>query len=1056
MEFNYRKEDWNNIQILERNRMQTRPFYCSYDEEEAANTRNPYESGNCKLLNGLWDFAGFENPIEVPGDFMDPRFQGDGWKTMPVPGHWQLNGFGKPHYNDAIALFPILDEPAIQIDNPTGAYRLSFNARKEEEKEYILRFDGVESAYHVWLNGQFIGYSQGPRLTAEFDVTRALADGENLLAVKVYKFCEGSYLENQDMWWFAGIIRDVSLIARNRIHIRDYKLDAGLTPDYRDGVLKIRIELENNEHVKCPVCVKGILKDPEKREILEITNKVVLDPGSTWIEISEEIPDVRIWSAETPRLYEFLLVLEREGKKEYYPELVGFRSVEQKDGLILINGKAIKLKGVNRHDWDERSGRCITRETMLRDIRMMKECNINAVRTAHYPPCPEFLSLCDQMGMYVMEEADLECNQMAYIKGKMNKISEDVRWEASYVDRAERMVRRDKNHPSVLFWSLGNESGFGSNFTASARWVKEYDPGRLIHYEEDRDAAVVDMYSSMYTKHQDLDLLGRDYTKTKPHVVCEYAHAMGNGPGGLKEYWEIFDRHKRLQGGFVWEWVDHGLKTEDGHGQEYYTYGGDYGDEPNSGAFCCDGLVQADRTPTPGLRQLKKVLEPVKAENFHLEQGTIELWNRYDFISLDHLRCGCRIWSPEGVILEKEIPIHGIGPQERRAVSVYEPGTYSDKGGETDIWMDLVFTYKDLPDWCRETEREAAFHQEQLVKKKVFHRNQPVEQNGSRREQPVEQDGSRREQPVEQDGSRRDQPGKQAAPRNPGEGDTPLKAVEEAGKLRITGKGFTVVFDRIHGCLSQYIKGGEALIEEGLGFNVWRAPVDNDGKVRKHWEASMVNHMCNVVDRVCMEEAGGRIYITCSQIYAPMVMEWKLLLKSVYTIDAGGEVTVAVEGIPAGTLPDCLPRIGMRFILNQDCKQVVWYGRGPLETYRDCKEGNRVGIYEKSTEEFYFPYVVPQENGNREDTRWMKVLKHSGAGILITGEEPFGFSTLHYSQEELTKASHCNELHKTEKVYLNLDYGQNGLGSASWGPETLEKDQLKPVPFQFEWKIRGV
>lgn len=1015
MEFNYRKEDWNNIHILERNRLQTRPFYCSYEDEAAAGSLNPYESGNCVLLNGLWDFAGFENPIEVPEDFMDPEFQPEGWSAMPVPGHWQLNGFGKPHYNDAISLFPILDEPAIQIDNPTGAYRRSFQCQKEEGKEYLLRFDGVESAYHVWLNGRFIGYSQGPRLTAEFDVTEALAEGENLLAVKVYQFCEGSYLENQDMWWLAGIIRDVSLITRNRVHIRDYKLDGGLTPDYQNGVLKIRVELENNEDSSHPVWVKGILKDPDKSKILEINRKVVLEPGSTWIEGSAEIPDIRSWSAEAPWLYEFLMVLQWEGGEEFYPWQVGFRSVEQKDGLILINGKAIKLKGVNRHDWDERRGRCITGEIMVRDIQMMKECNINAVRTAHYPPCPEFLSLCDQMGLYVMEEADLECNQMAYIKGKMNKISEDVRWEASYVDRAERMVRRDKNHPCVLIWSLGNESGFGSNFTASARWVKAYDPGRLIHYEEDRDASVADMYSTMYTSHRELDRLGRDYTKKKPHVVCEYAHAMGNGPGGLKEYWEIFNRHKRLQGGFVWEWVDHGLKAVDERGQEYYTYGGDYGDEPNSGAFCCDGLVQADRTPTPGLRQLKKVLEPVKAENFDLKQGTIEVWNRYDFISLDHLRCLCRIWSPEEVILEKEIPIHGIGPQECKIVSLYEPGAYSNPGGETDLWMDLMFAYRELPEWCREAERELAFHQELLAEKK---------------------------------------PGGQARP--DGEASAPLSAVEEGGKLRITGAGFTLVFDRIHGCLSQYSKGGESLIEKGLGFNVWRAPVDNDGKIKKQWEASMVNHMRNVVEQVSMDRDGDRIQITCHQILAPIVMEWKILLRTVYTIEPEGEVTLEAEGIPTGTLPSCLPRIGMRYILNKDCTKVRWYGRGPYETYRDCKEGNRFGIYEKSTEEFYFPYVVPQENGNREDTRWMMALKSSGAGLMVTGAQPFGFSALHYSQEELTKADHSNRLHKTEQVYLNLDYGQNGLGSASWGPETLEKDQLKPEPFRFVWKIKGV
>ena len=1006
MEFDYRKEDWNNIQVLERKRMETRPFYCAYKDEKTAGTYEHLQSGNCQLLNGLWKFSYYETPVEVPEDFMNLPFAEEGWSTMPVPGHWQLHGFGYPHYNDAISLFPILDEPSIQIDNPTGAYRHRFTAEKKEGKEYILRFDGVESAYHVWLNGERIGYSQGSRLTAEFDVTDALRDGENLLAVKVYQFCDGSYLENQDMWWFAGIIRDVSLITRNRIHIRDYKLDAGLIHSYRDGILHIRVELENHEKTGEWVSFRADLKGLDGGSLWKADRKLYLEPGSTWLEFSEEIGRVAPWSAEQPQLYEFLMVLEdKNGDCEYYPEQLGFRSVELKDGLMLINGKAIKLKGVNRHDWDETEGRCISRDGMVKDLQMMKECNINAVRTAHYPPYPEFLCLCDRMGFYVMEEADLECNQMTYIKGKMNKISDDVRW-------AERMVRRDKNHPSVIVWSLGNESGFGSNFVASARWVKEYDPSRLIHYEEDRDASVSDLYSSMYTRHHELEVMGRDMTKPKPHVLCEYAHAMGNGPGGLKEYWELFERYPRLQGGFVWEWVDHGLKAVDEAGTSYYTYGGDYGDQPNSGAFCCDGLIQADRTPTPALRQLKKVLEPVKAEHFNKAKGTIEIYNGYDFISLDHLVCTCRIWSPDGILSESEPDISGVAPHDRKQISLYQEGAWDQDRNQTDVWMDLVFSYRQLPAWCREPEREIAFHQEQLARAEACKEGVKTKHA--------------------------------------------LALREEAGDIFIEGDGFTVIFDRIHGRLKQYLAGEEVMIADGLGFNIWRAPVDNDGKVRKLWESAMVHHMCHVVESVSLEEKEDAVTITCSQIYAPIVMEWKILLRTVYTIDGQGEVTIDLKGIPTGTLPESFPRIGMRFILESGMERISWYGRGPLETYPDCKEGNPIGIYEKTAEEFYFPYVVPQETGNREDTRYVKILKENGNGICITGEKPFGFSALHYSQEDLTKAAHTNELHRTEQIYLNLDYKQNGLGSASWGPEVLEKDQLKPEPFQMKWKINRV
>ncbi|MEG7530681.1 MAG: glycoside hydrolase family 2 TIM barrel-domain containing protein [Hungatella sp.] len=1017
--FDYRKEDWNNIQVLERNRMEVRPFYCGYREEAAAQTLSRSQSENWCLLNGTWDFAYYETPMEVPPDFMKPDFAESNWGKIPVPGHWQLNGYGKPHYTDAVALFPIMDEPSIQVDNPTGAYRHVFSMKKEEGKEYILRFDGVESAYHVWLNGIFIGYSQGPRLTAEFDISQVLQDGENLLAVKVYKYCDGSYLENQDMWWFAGIIRDVGIVTREMVHLSDYKLDALLTPDYRDGSFHADFDIENHQgDTKLATLSLRICK--EEHSVFEKKESLMLPPGMTKLVFDAILPDIKPWSAETPELYRVLMVLETEdGIREFYAEQIGFRLVELKDGLILINGKAIKLKGANRHDWNEDRGRCITKEDMMRDLILMKRTNINAIRTAHYPGQPDFLELCDAMGFYVMEEADLECNQMTYIKGKMSKISEDVIWEASYVDRMMRMVRRDKNHPSILFWSLGNESGFGSNFVVGGRAIKAYDPSRLIHYEEDRDASIADMYSSMYTRHHQLDVMGKDVSKKKPHVVCEYAHAMGNGPGGLKEYWELFEKYPRLQGGFIWEWIDHGIKKTDENGCSYYTYGGDYDDNPNSGAFCCDGLIQANGTPTPALAQVKKVLEPVTAVDFCQEDGTIAIQNKYDFVTLDHLTCTCRIWSALGELWKQEIDISAIAPQTSKRVQIYNPEDQANWSANQETWLDLSFCYRNRPDWCKEDGYETAFYQEKLQKVVGCTETFCKENRGK------------------------------------GESAACLNVIQEGKYILISGEDFEVRFDRIHAVLDGYQFMGKTLLHGSTGLNLWRAPVDNDRNMSKMWQENMVNHMCNVVDHISVETRSEQVVITCRQTYAPITMEWKILLDSIYTIDETGSITLDITGVPVGTLPECLPRIGLRFLLPSDCQDVRWYGRGPLETYADCKEGNRIGIYEATVDEFYFPYVVPQETGNREDTRWIQIKRADHVSLWIETEKPFSFSTLHYSEEDLTKATHTNELHKEEQVYLNLDYGQNGLGSASWGAETLEKDRLKPEPFHIVWNMRG-
>ena len=1017
MEYVYKHMDWSNVEVLGRNRLPVRPFYCGYPNKESARQGRREECSNYRLLNGQWKFAYYESPFYVPDTCMEKEYDDREFGMMPVPGHWQLNGYDYPRYNDAIALFPILDDPGIQADNPTGVYRYTFQEEKQKDREYILRFDGVESAYHVWLNGTFIGYSQGPRNAAEFDVTEALQDGENVLAVIVYKFSDGSYLENQDMWWFAGIIRDVSLIRRPKHHMLDWRIVSDLVMEQNETTGKICLDavFENHTEDETALTVEMEVMDGEQvifSESREISGK----KGETEYVTEVILENIKPWSAEYPELYRVILTLKKQGEVlESYGEWTGFRNICVKDGLFLVNGKAIKLKGVNRHDWNENTGRCITKEDMLADLYLMKQNNINAVRTSHYPPHPDFLDMCDRLGLYVMEEADLECNQMAYTKN-MNKISDDTIWEKSYVDRAERMVRRDKNHPSILFWSLGNESGFGSSFVASGRFIKEYDPTRLVHYEEDRDASIADVYSTMYTRHKALEILGRDTAKKKPHVVCEYAHAMGNGPGGLKEYWEIFERYPRLQGGFIWEWVDHGIKKYDSNGKAYYTYGGDYGDYPNSGAFCCDGLIQADRRPTPGILQVKKVMEPVTFIDFDKTTGEITVCNKYDFTDLSHLEGTFKVHTLQGILLEGKVDLSEIAPHGCKRITVYdsaESGAWCD---EQDIWLTITVCYKEKQIWSEETHHEVAFHQECLNKAVRKTVKEPAD-NG-----------------------------------NFGE----LHMVEKAGIIYVEGQNFTAEFDRVHGYLSGYTLNGERLICKGLGLNFWRAPVDNDKNVAEIWEKAMLKAMTNLVEKVTVEEKEQEVVISVSQIYAPITVDWKIIVKAEYHIQADGLITMSYHGVPTGVqLPESFPRIGMRFVLDKACEQAVWYGRGPLETYPDCKEGNAIGCWEKNVEDFYFPYVLPQETGNHEDTRWAAFVTEAGNGICIASDKEFSFGALHYTQENLTQATHTNELHRTENIQLSVDYAQHGLGSASWGAECLEKDKLYPEPFTFTWKIFG-
>ena len=568
--------DWENLKVLHRNRMPDRAYYIPYHDVDSALVGQPGASRYFKLLNGIWKFSYSQTPAESPEGFYREDYDVSAWDDIEVPLSWQLAGYGRPHYTNVIYPFPV-DPPRTPTENPTGCYRRDFYIPEDWEGHRIcLRFEGVDSAFHVWVNGREVGYSQGSRLPSEFDITRLVRTGRNSVSVRVYQWCDGSYIEDQDMWWLSGIFRDVYLIARPKLHLYDFFIKTQLDEEYRDAVLNIKAFFNN--YSKCEASgyrMEIDLLDAQGSSVLQQPWSCDISvPGGDQKTLEVEIPvsNPEKWSAEYPYLYKLLFIIkDDQGQvQEVIPSRVGFRNIELRDGNFLVNGVPIMIKGVNRHDHHPDLGRAVPLEAMIKDVILMKRHNINTVRTSHYPNDPRFYDLCDEYGLYVIDEADLECHGFTVIDD-LNQLSDNPEWQDAYVERMVRMVERDKNHPSIIMWSLGNESGFGCNHEAMAAKAREIDPTRLIHYEgetssifdkEDLEPKAADVYSTMYTSVEKMAEVGQMTSMKRPHILCEYAHAMGNGPGGLKEYWDVFYKYKRLQGGCVWEWLDHGIRQK--------------------------------------------------------------------------------------------------------------------------------------------------------------------------------------------------------------------------------------------------------------------------------------------------------------------------------------------------------------------------------------------------------------------------------------------------------------------------------------------------------------
>jgi beta-galactosidase/beta-glucuronidase len=1007
--------NWENHLVTGVNRLAPRTYFVPFADADAALLLDRDGSDRVQLLNGTWQFHLAPSPAEAPERFFKSSFDTSEWAEIEVPMSWQLAGHDYPHYTNTIYPFPI-DPPRVPTENPTGSYRRTFTLPEEwAGRQVTLRFDGVDSAFTVWVNGAEIGFSKAARLPAEFDVTPHLQPGENTIAVQVVRWSDGSYLEDQDMWWLSGIFRDVSLIGVEPTHIHDLTVRTGLDAEYTDATLDLRVDVANGDGCTVDLTLLGAAE-----QVVAEASTPVADGVAAF---SEPVAGPLKWSAEQPHLYTLLLTLKGSDGRvvEVVPCRVGFRKVEIRDGLFRVNGVAVKLKGVNRHDHHPDRGKAVTADSMLVDVLLMKRHNINAVRTAHYPNDPVFYDLCDRYGLYVIDECDIECHGFNKTADE-SQLSQDPEWEAAYVDRMQRMVHRDKNHPSIVIWSLGNESGFGDNHRAMAAWAREADPTRPIHYERDSALTTTDFFSSMYTSAEDCVRLAEaketvtrhghefppELTRDKPIILCEYAHAMGNGPGGFKEYWDAFWAHDRLQGGFVWDWMDQGIRQTTDDGREYFAYGGDFGDEPNDKNFLINGMVFPDQTPSPALIEHKKVIEPVLCEADDVAAGKIRVTNRHDFVSLDYLTVTWNLTIDGEVVQAGELELPQIAARSSAVVTVPFDMPQSVPPF-ADCRLNLSFALADDTLWA-DAGHEVAWAQFEVPAERVSAAAVP---------------------------------------------DTvpSLSCEETATAVTLTGETFELVFDRVRGVITSWTFNGQSVATAGPSFDFWRAPIDNDRIISAAWYGKRLNILQHRTDRVTCERLGdGAVRVTVAERIAPPIFAEGFLCETIYTVHGTGDVTMDAHVVPQGEWGP-IPRVGYTMTLPGALDQVAWYGRGPGECYCDSKQAGAFGLYALDVDELHTPYVYPQENGNRTDVRWV-ALAGEGVGLFVTGQPLFNFGASRFTTGDLARATHTCDLAPRDTITLHLDHRHHGLGSASCGPDVLSQYRLDPQEFRFTLRLR--
>ena len=1002
--------DWEDSLFIGENKERGHTISFSYPDKDSAllKKKSPYYLS----LNGNWKFKWVAKPADIPEEFYKNDYNLDSWDEIVVPGTFELQGYGMPYYLSHSYPPSLRTRKVPNIDhedNPVGSYRRDFKIPKSwDGREIYIHFGGVKSAFYLWINGEKIGYSQGSMTPAEFKITPYLKKGTNYVAVQVYKWSDGSYLEDQDFWFLGGIYRDVFLYSKPVVNIRNYFAHALFDEKYADATLNLRVDL-------CNLSRKRVSK--HKLEVYLYDGKTPINNQSiakksislkaeteVSLEFSKKIKKPQKWSAETPYLYTLLfLILDEENQiVDCIQNNFGFCQVEIKDEQLIINGQSILIKGVNHHDFDPDFGYSIPYDRMKQDIEIMKQNNINAVRTSHYPSDPRFYDLCDENGIYVLDEANVETHGLHAVWNIVSKMS--TIWTKAVVDRMERMVERDKNHPSVIMWSFGNESGFGQPFHAMKDAAVKIDNTRPFHYDEDHYNEITDVMSNMYFPPEKVGLIGEhkevpmrfpartikpeDY-KGKPFVLCEYAHAMGNSLGNFKEYMDLFEKYPNCIGGFIWDFVDQGLRRKTEDGQEYWAYGGDFGDIPNSLNYCINGIVRPDRTPNPALYEVKKIYQNISVRLIDVYQARIEVFNKYRFLSLDFLNLFWEITANGEIIEQGKIPLRKIEPLSKKEIIIsYKQPILRP---QTEYQLNIYFKLKKKTNWAPK-DYILAWEQFRIP----FTLPERKEETFN------------------------------------------LPSIEIAyteTEVKIKGREFNIVFDKTNGSINLYEFRGHKLITSPLEPNFWRAPIDNDnlkrvvtynypflGKFIKTnpWKYAARDR---VIEKIRVDKYLNNV------IKVEVLMKIKKgedFYKTIYTIYGDGKFVVDVEFTPKKELI----RLGMQTLLTSEFNHFEWYGRGFHETYEDRKTGALVGKYSGTAEELIHDYVFPQENGNRTDVRWVKVLNTEGKGFKITDNcgKYINFSVWPYTQQDLEEAEHIHELPRKKNITLNIDYRQRGVG----------------------------
>jgi beta-galactosidase len=1016
---------WEDPKISEINRLKPRAHFIPYTSVEQARTEDKWSSPLVQSLNGVWKFHLAQHPSERPYWFFKDDFDTREWNDINVPANWEVEGYDYPIYTNVT--YPHSRTPPLIEGNynPVGSYKRTFTIPPGwKGKEIILHFGAASSMLNVWLNEEYVGYSEDSKTPAMFNITNLVKNGENSLALEIFRWCDGSYLEDQDFWRISGITRDVYLLVRDQPHIQDFKVISGLDETYTDGIFSLEVEVLNLGDESDSVNLEAVLYD--QGNIFGEFSQAV-NTGKQNVHFAARFPEVKQWSAEYPNLYELVITLKNENNiVEVIRQDVGFRTVEVKDANLLVNGKYVYLKGANLHEHHDVTGHIVDKETMLKDIYVMKAYNLNAVRTSHYPQPELWYELCNRYGLYVIDEANIESHGMGY---GAESLAKDEDWKEAHMFRTRNMYERDKNQPSIIIWSLGNEAGNGVNFMATYDYLKSADQTRPVQYEQAHGGDNTDITCPMYMRIEGMERYAQN-NPNKPLIQCEYAHAMGNSVGNLQDYWDVIEKHDALQGGFIWDWVDQGLLTTNDQGEEFWAYGGDFGPEdvPSDGNFCLNGLVNPDRVPKPHLLEVKKVYQYIGFEAVDLSKGVIGIKNKYAFRNLSDFNLEWEVTGDGQVVKTGKFDNLSTKPGEQEQVTLdldfrKEPGV--------EYFLNLRASLRNR-DGLLEPGTEMAAEQFQL-------------------------------------------PGGTPLQKMNLAGMPALKVEDTDNLVTISGEGFSVSFDKVAGVMNSFKKDEIQLVESGLVPNFWRAPIDNDFGNNLHkrsrvWREAGKNRQ---VAAVTVNPKGNN--------QTEVVYKFNLVneagdkiadYQTTYTVYGTGDIVVDNHfKMTQNELPEIV-RMGMNMIMPRRFDQMTWIGRGPHESYWDRKTSAFVGLYQGSVADQYWAYLRPQENGNKTDVRWVAVTDSEGNGIFFEGLPLLEVSAHHNLQEdfesmertdgrqregEVVVNRHTTDVKPRDLTSVNIDFKQMGVGGDnSWGARTHDQYRLTGTEYKYSFRMKAL